>query len=296
MAVTIFVQSGGLTVKAFLSLTRKENLISSSLKRKLNLEGIKDRVYLEDELPNCIFTVESQVCLTISSGIREIVIVASVVNIERDLILGTDAMSRLGITLQMENFSIPLPRKRPFSRDWVLGVFAEVERSMRGPQRGVPTCTQCGVKGHLKLNCRLKTLVLSPDANEDENQDSNSKESPCSSSHKRHKRWMELSPPSPSTSESSEWENATSEGKSDSLTEELLLPSPANASDEDISNEDISDEDISEEDISEEDISDGEASTGETSSGLSSNYDFSDGNDPIPCSIGYPRDIHSISI
>ena len=290
MPVTILVQCGRLPVKAFLSLTRKGNFISSSLKRKLCLEVIKHRVYLEDELQHCLFTVESQVCLTISSGRSRVLIVASVVNIERDLILGTDAMSRLGITLQMDNFSIPLPRKRPFSRDWVLGVFAEVERSMRGPQRGVPTCTQCGVRGHLKLNCRLKTLVLSPDANEDENRDSNSKESPCSSSHKRHKRWMELSPQSPSTSESSEWENP-SEGKSDSLTEELLLSSPANASDEDISDEDISDEDISE-----EDISDGEASTGETSSGVSSNYDFSDGSDPIPCSIGYPRDIHSISI
>ena len=263
MPVTILVQCGRLPVKAFLSLTRKGNFISSSLKRKLCLEVIKHRVYLEDELQHCLFTVESQVCLTISSGRSRVLIVASVVNIERDLILGTDAMSRLGITLQMDNFSIPLPRKRPFSRDWVLGVFAEVERSMRGPQRGVPTCTQCGVKGHLKLNCRLKTLVLSPDANEDENQDSNSKESPCSSSHKRHKRWMELSPPSPSTSESSEWENP-SEGKSDSLTEELLLPSP-----------------VFDEVIENEDVEDGEVSTGETSSGVSSNYDFSDGNGPM---------------
>ena len=93
--------------------------------------------------------------LTISSGTKQIVIVAAVADIERDLILETDAMSRLGITLRIGNVPLPLPTKRPLSRDWVLGVFAEIERSLRAPQRVIPTCVKCGERGHLRLNCRL---------------------------------------------------------------------------------------------------------------------------------------------
>ena len=223
------MQCRGQPVKAFLSLTRKENCISSSLKRRLGLDTIKHREYCEDEIQKCLFIVENQVCLTISSGMRRVFIVAAVVNKERDLILGTDAMNRLGITLQMDNLSIPLPQKRPLSRDWVLDVLTEVERSMRAPQRGIPTCVKCGKGGHLKIYCRLKTLVLSPDANEGEEEETDpSAESSSDSLPSSRRRRVQLLSPDPPTSESSDWESTHSIGESDfSHEEEFLPPSPS---------------------------------------------------------------------
>ena len=71
----------------------------------------------EDELQQCVFTANKQVCVSITSGRERIVIVAAVASIERDLILGTDAMARLKISLQVDNHSIVLPRKRPLGRE-----------------------------------------------------------------------------------------------------------------------------------------------------------------------------------
>ena len=232
MPVSVCVQCNGRPVTAALSLTRRESFISSSLKRKLGLDGIRHRLFFEDELKKGLFSVETQVCLTVSSGTKQIAIAAAVADIERDLILGTDAMSRLGITLRIGDVPLPLPTKRPLSRDWVLGVFAEIERSMRAPQRGIPTCVKCGERGHLRLNCRLQALVLSPDADEDEVEETDTSPEPFGGSPppRRRRRVQLLS--SPSSSEGSAWESAHSGEESDFAPEEFLPPSPSAHDDE----------------------------------------------------------------
>ena len=89
MPVSVCVQCNGRPVTAALSLTRKESFISSSLKRNLGLDGMKHCLFFEDELKKGLFSAETHVFLTVSSGTKQIVIAAAVADIERDLILET---------------------------------------------------------------------------------------------------------------------------------------------------------------------------------------------------------------
>jgi hypothetical protein len=135
---------------------------------------------------------------------KKLAVAASVAAIGPELLLGTDAMSRFGLTLHWEDQLIPLPRKRPISRDWVLGAFIEIERNMRGPQRGTPTCSQCNQKGHLRMKCRVgngtnQNLALSPPSSDPSDQEETPSESEGPDSPA-----LPIPPPSPASASDSD--------------------------------------------------------------------------------------------
>ncbi len=132
MPITIEVGCENVRVNATLTLSRKETIISTALK-KLKLDSVKNRVMLEEDLGKYLYLTETQVCLFVTVRRRKLA-VASVAAIGPELLLGTDAMSRFGLTLHWEDKLIPFPRKRPISRDWVLGAFIEIEQNTKNAQ------------------------------------------------------------------------------------------------------------------------------------------------------------------
>ncbi len=242
MPITIEVLCENVRVNATLTLSRKETIISTALKKKLNLDSVKHRMMLEEDLGKYLYLTETQVCLFVTVRNRKLAVAASVAAIGPELLIGTDAMSRFGLTLHWEDQLIPLPRKRPVSRDWVLGAFIEIERNMRGPQRGTPTCPQCKQKGHLRIKCHLETFTQNLAPSEDGDRESDHSDLELQASPRKRQpgpparfngsnQKRLLSPPSSDPSYQEET-SPESEGP-DSPALPIPPPSPASTSDAD---------------------------------------------------------------
>jgi hypothetical protein len=66
MPITIEVLCENVRVNATLTLSRKETIISTALKRKPNLDSVKHRVMLEEDLGKYLYLTETQVCLFVT--------------------------------------------------------------------------------------------------------------------------------------------------------------------------------------------------------------------------------------
>jgi hypothetical protein len=144
---------------------------------------------------------------------------------------------------------IGLPQEQRLSRDWLMGVFTEIEQRLKGPQKATPTCGTCNRRGHLKTQCPWKK----PTSDKNES-DSDQTSSSDSYSNARSKCFRLKRPPTPfvknEAAENVDFPYNTEEapGESDASTETSETLHLSEPEEQEFSAEEYSPEGSSEED------------------------------------------------